>query len=393
MTAAKPRPPIVPGETRAYPVLPLRNIVVFPHMIVPLFVGREKSIKALEEVMRSDTFILLATQKNASDDDPATSAIYEMGTLASVLQLLKLPDGTVKVLVEGAARARVARYTDRAEYYEADAVVAADTAGEQVEAEALARSVVNEFENYVKLNKKVSPEVVGVVQQIDDYAKLADTVASHLAVKIPDKQAILETPIVTERLEKVLGLMESEISVLQVEKRIRTRVKRQMEKTQREYYLNEQMKAIQKELGDEEGKDELAEIEDKIKKTKLKKDLKLAQEILDNDHFGLEKVKERIVEYLAVQQRANKLTGPILCLVGPPGVGKTSLGRSIARATGRDFVRVSLGGVRDEAEIRGHRRTYIGSMPGKIIQSMRKAKSSNPLFLLDEVDKMGTDFR
>jgi len=356
-----------------------------------------------------------------------------------VLQLLKLPDGTVKVLVEGAARAKVEGYSERTEYYEAAAVVLADSSGEQVEAEALARSVINEFENYVKLNKKVSPEVVGVVQQIEDYAKLADTVASHLAVKIPDKQLILETPSVTERLEKVLGLMESEISVLQVEKRIRTRVKRQMEKTQREYYLNEQMKAIQKELGDEEGKDELAEIEDKIKKTKLskearekathelkklrqmspmsaeatvvrnyldwllsipwnkktkvKKDLKLAQEILDNDHFGLEKVKERIVEYLAVQQRANKLTGPILCLVGPPGVGKTSLGKSIARATGRDFVRVSLGGVRDEAEIRGHRRTYIGSMPGKVIQSMRKAKSSNPLFLLDEVDKMGADFR
>jgi ATP-dependent Lon protease len=439
MTSAKPKPPLVPGESRPYPVLPLRDIVVFPHMIVPLFVGREKSIRALEEVMRSDTFILLATQKNASDDDPATGAIYEIGTLASVLQLLKLPDGTVKVLVEGAARAKVEQYSDRAEYYEAAAVVLSDSSGEQVEAEALARSVINEFENYVKLNKKVSPEVVGVVQQIEDYAKLADTVASHLAVKIPDKQMILETPSVTERLEKVLGLMESEISVLQVEKRIRTRVKRQMEKTQREYYLNEQMKAIQKELGDEEGKDELAEIEDKIKKTKLskearekathelkklrqmspmsaeatvvrnyldwllsipwnkktkvKKDLKLAQEILDNDHFGLEKVKERIVEYLAVQQRANKLTGPILCLVGPPGVGKTSLGKSIARATGRDFVRVSLGGVRDEAEIRGHRRTYIGSMPGKVIQSMRKAKSSNPLFLLDEVDKMGADFR
>jgi ATP-dependent Lon protease len=439
MTSAKPKPPLIPGQTRPYPVLPLRDIVVFPHMIVPLFVGREKSIRALEEVMRSDTFILLATQKNASDDDPATGAIYEIGTLASVLQLLKLPDGTVKVLVEGAARAKVEHYSDRTEYYEAAAVVLADSSGEQVEAEALARSVINEFENYVKLNKKVSPEVVGVVQQIEDYAKLADTVASHLAVKIPDKQLILETPSVTERLEKVLGLMESEISVLQVEKRIRTRVKRQMEKTQREYYLNEQMKAIQKELGDEEGKDELAEIEDKIKKTKLskearekathelkklrqmspmsaeatvvrnyldwllsipwnkktkvKKDLKLAQEILDNDHFGLEKVKERIVEYLAVQQRANKLTGPILCLVGPPGVGKTSLGKSIARATGRDFVRVSLGGVRDEAEIRGHRRTYIGSMPGKVIQSMRKAKSSNPLFLLDEVDKMGADFR
>ena len=439
MTNPKPRPTLSPGETRAYPVLPLRDIVVFPHMIVPLFVGREKSIKALEEVMRSDTFILLATQKNASDDDPTTASIYEIGTLASVLQLLKLPDGTVKVLVEGGQRAKVLRYTDRTEYYEADAVALEDNLGERVEAEALTRSVVTEFESYVKLNKKVSPEVVGVVQQITDYAKLADTVASHLAVKIADKQAILETASVPERLEKVLGLMESEISVLQVEKRIRTRVKRQMEKTQREYYLNEQMKAIQKELGDEEGKDELAELEDKIKKTKLskearekathelkklrqmspmsaeatvvrnyldwllsipwnkkskvKKDLVLAQEVLDNDHYGLEKVKERIVEYLAVQQRANKLTGPILCLVGPPGVGKTSLGKSIAKATGRDFVRVSLGGVRDEAEIRGHRRTYIGSMPGKIIQSMRKAKSSNPLFLLDEVDKMGADFR
>src|SRR5712671_6815024 len=439
MTSAKPRPPLIPGETRAYPVLPLRDIVVFPHMIVPLFVGREKSIKALEEVMRNDTFILLATQKNASDDDPATDAIFEIGTLASVLQLLKLPDGTVKVLVEGAERAKILQYNDRVEFYEASAQVLADVTGDRVEAEALARSVVTEFEGYVKLNKKVSPEVIGVVQQIEDYGKLGDQVASHLAVKIPDKQAVLETTSVAERLEKVLGLMESEISVLQVEKRIRTRVKRQMEKTQREYYLNEQMKAIQKELGDEEGRDELAEIEDKIKKTKLskeardkathelkklrqmspmsaeatvvrnyldwllsipwnkkskiKKDLHHAQEILDHDHFGLEKVKERIVEYLAVQTRANKLTGPILCLVGPPGVGKTSLGKSIARATGREFVRVSLGGVRDEAEIRGHRRTYIGSMPGKIIQSMRKAKTANPLFLLDEVDKMGSDFR
>ncbi len=438
-SAAKPKPLLMAGESRAYPVLPLRDIVVFPHMIVPLFVGREKSIKALEEVMRSDTFILLATQKNASDDEPATDAIYTVGTLASVLQLLKLPDGTVKVLVEGAARAQVKQYTDREDYFEAEAMVLADSPGDQVEAEALARSVVNEFEGYVKLNKKVSPEVVGVVQQIEDYAKLADTVASHLAVKIPDKQVILETPTVTARLEKVLGLMESEISVLQVEKRIRTRVKRQMEKTQREYYLNEQMKAIQKELGDEDGKDELAELEEKIKRTKLskearekaqheikklrqmspmsaeatvvrnyldwllsipwnkkskvKKDLTLAEQILEADHFGLEKVKERIVEYLAVQQRANKLTGPILCLVGPPGVGKTSLGKSIAKATGREFVRVSLGGVRDEAEIRGHRRTYIGSMPGKVIQSMRKAKTSNPLFLLDEVDKMGADFR
>src|SRR5262245_34130951 len=407
MTTVKPRPLLAPGETRTYPVLPLRDTVVFPHVIVPLFVGRKKSILALEEVMRSDTFILLATQKNVSDEDPATEAIYEIGTLASVLQLLKLPDGMVKVLVEGAQRAKVVKYTDCSEYYEAEAVALGDTMGERVEAKAFARSVTNEFQNYVKLNKRVPPEVVGIVQQIEDYAKLADIVASHLALKIPDQQAILETTAVTERLEKVLGLIDSEISVLQVEKRIRTRVKRQMEKTQREFFLHEQMSAIQKELGDE-GKDELAEIEDKIKKTKLskearekathelkklrqmspmsaestvvrnyldwllsipwakrskiKKDLKLAQEILDNDHFGLEKVKERIVEYLAVQQRANKLTGPILCLVGPAGVGKTSLGKSIARATGRDFVRFSLGGVHDEAEIRGHRRTYIGSM-------------------------------
>src|SRR5476649_548154 len=439
MTTPKSRPSIVHGESHSYPVLPLRDIVVFPHMIVPLFVGREKSIRALEEVMKNDALIMLATQKNASDDDPTPDSIYETGTLASVLQLLKLPDGTVKVLVEGLERARVQKYSDRAEYYEATAIALADTDAASVEAEALARSVVSDFESYVKLNKKISAEVVGVVQAITDFAKLGDTVASHLAVKIADRQAILETLSVTARLEKVLGLMESEISVLQVEKRIRSRVKRQMEKTQREYYLNEQMKAIQKELGDDEGRDELADLEEKIAKTKLskearekaqhelkklrqmspmsaeatvvrnyldwllsipwnkkskvKKDLKAAQEILDADHFGLEKVKERIVEYLAVQQRANKLTGPILCLVGPPGVGKTSLGKSIAKATGREFVRVSLGGVRDEAEIRGHRRTYIGSMPGKIIQSMRKAKTSNPLFLLDEVDKMGSDFR
>ena len=438
MTTAKPRPPLAAGETRAYPVLPLRDIVVFPSTIATLFAGRKKSILALEEVMRSDTFILLATQKNASDDDPATEAIYETGTLASVLQLLELPDGTVKVLVEGAQRAKVVKYTDRSEYYEAEAIALGNTMGERVEAEALARSAITEFESYVKLNKKVPPEVVGAVQQIEDYAKLTDMIAAHLALNIPDGQAILETTAVNERLEKVLGLMKSEISVLQVEKRIRTRVKRQMEKTQREYFLNEQMKAIQNELG-EEGRDEIAEIEDKIKKTKLSKearekathelkklrlispmsaegtvvrnyldwllsipwnkksktnkDIVHAQQILDHDHYGLEKVKERIVEYLAVQQRANKLTGPILCLVGPPGVGKTSLGKSIAKATGRDFVRVSLGGVHDEAEIRGHRRTYIGSMPGKIIQSMRKAKTSNPLFLLDEVDKMGADFR
>src|ERR1700742_2770638 len=439
MTTPKPRPTIVHGESRSYPVLPLRDIVVFPNIIVPLFVGREKSIRALEEVMKTDALIMLATQKNASDDDPAPDSIYETGTLASVLQLLKLPDGTVKVLVEGLERARVQKYSDRSEYYEATAVALADTDANSVEAEALARSVVSDFESYVKLNKKISAEVVGVVQAKTDFAELSDAVAAHLAVKIADRQAILETLSVTARLEKVLGLMESEISVLQVEKRIRSRVKRQMEKTQREYYLNEQMKAIQKELGDDEGRDELADLEEKINKTKLskearekaqhelkklrqmspmsaeatvvrnyldwllsipwnkkskvKKDLEAAQAILDADHYGLEKVKDRIVEYLAVQSRANKLTGPILCLVGPPGVGKTSLGKSIAKATGREFVRVSLGGVRDEAEIRGHRRTYIGSMPGKIIQSMRKAKTSNPLFLLDEIDKMGADFR
>ena len=439
MTTPKIRPTIVRGVSHSYPVLPLRDIVVFPHMIVPLFVGREKSIRALEEVMKNDALIMLATQKNASDDDPNADSIYETGTLASVLQLLKLPDGTVKVLVEGLERARVQKYTDRAEYYEATAIALADTDATSVEAEALARSVVSDFESYVKLNKKISAEVVGVVQAITDFAKLGDTVASHLAVKIADRQAILETLSVTARLEKVLGLMESEISVLQVEKRIRSRVKRQMEKTQREYYLNEQMKAIQKELGDDEGRDELADLEEKITKTKLskearekaqhelkklrqmspmsaeatvvrnyldwllsipwnkkskvKKDLVAAQATLDNDHYGLEKVKDRIVEYLAVQSRANKLTGPILCLVGPPGVGKTSLGKSIAKATGREFVRVSLGGVRDEAEIRGHRRTYIGSMPGKVVQGMKKAKTSNPLFLLDEVDKLGSDWR
>ncbi len=430
----------VPTGDGTYPVLPLRDIVVFPHMIVPLFVGREKSIRALEEVMRADKQILLATQQNPSEDEPTPETIYNVGTLASVLQLLKLPDGTVKVLVEGVGRAEILRYTDNESFYEADALKLEDKVGDEVEAEALARSVIAEFESYVKLNKKVSPEVVGAVTQIDDYSKVADTVASHLAIKIPEKQELLALPTVVERLERVLGLMESEISVLQVEKRIRSRVKRQMEKTQREYYLNEQMKAIQKELGDsEDGRDELQELEEKIaktrfskearekaqnelkklrqmspmsaeatvvrnyldwllgipwgKKSKVKNDLNFAQEVLDADHYGLEKVKDRIVEYLAVQSRASKLRGPILCLVGPPGVGKTSLGKSIARATGREFVRMSLGGVRDEAEIRGHRRTYIGSMPGKVIQSMRKAKKVNPLFLLDEIDKIGMDFR
>ena len=427
------------GAKEQFPVLPLRDIVVFPYMIVPLFVGREKSIAALEEVMRADKQILLAAQKNAGDDDPATDAIYEIGTLASVLQLLKLPDGTVKVLVEGSARAKVTRYVENPNYFEAEVERVADAPGAKDELEALARSVVSQFESYVKLNKKVSPEVLGTVSQIEDYSKLADTIASHLAVKISDKQDVLETATVSERLERVFTLMESEISVLQVEKKIRSRVKRQMEKTQREYYLNEQMKAIQKELGDTDERDDIAEFEEKIENTKLskeakdkalaelkklkqmspmsaeatvvrnyldwllsipwgikgkiKKDIAEAQQILDLEHYGLEKVKERILEYLAVQARTNKLKGPILCLVGPPGVGKTSLGKSIANATGREFVRMSLGGVRDEAEIRGHRRTYIGSMPGKVIQSMKKAKRVNPLFLFDEIDKMGQDFR
>ncbi len=422
-----------------FPVLPLRDIVVFPHMIVPLFVGRERSISALEEVMRTDRHILLAAQKNAGDDDPATDAIYEVGTLASVLQLLKLPDGTVKVLVEGTQRARILRYTENPDYYEAEVERVPEIVGTKEEIEALSRSSISQFESYVKLNKKISPEVLGSLGQIEDYSKLADTIASHLAIKISEKQELLEIVKISERLEKVYALMESEISVLQVEKKIRSRVKRQMEKTQREYYLNEQMKAIQKELGDGDERDDVAEFEEKIENTKLskeardkalaelkklrqmspmsaeatvvrnyldwllsipwgvrgkvKKDLAEAQEILDKEHYGLEKVKERIVEYLAVQNRTNKLKGPILCLVGPPGVGKTSLGKSIANATGREFVRMSLGGVRDEAEIRGHRRTYIGSMPGKVIQSMRKAKRTNPLFLLDEIDKMGSDFR
>ena len=428
------------NEAATYPVLPLRDIVVFPHMIVPLFVGREKSIRALEEVMGADKQILLATQINAGDDDPETDDIYDVGTVANVLQLLKLPDGTVKVLVEGKARAKITGFAEKAEFYAAHADELPEPEEDAVEIEALSRSVVSEFENYVKLNKKISPEVVGAASQIDDYSKLADTVASHLSIKIPEKQEMLATVSVKERLERALGFMEGEISVLQVEKRIRSRVKRQMEKTQREYYLNEQMKAIQKELGDgEEGRDEMGELEERIEKTKLSKearekadaelkklkqmspmsaeatvvrnyldwllgipwgkksrikvDLNKAEGILEADHYGLDKVKERILEYLAVQSRSNKIKGPILCLVGPPGVGKTSLAKSIARATGREYVRMALGGVRDEAEIRGHRRTYIGSMPGKVIQSMKKAKKANPLFLFDEIDKMGMDFR
>lgn len=430
----------VTGDKLVLPVLPLRDIVVFPHMIVPLFVGREKSVRALENVMQDDKQILLVAQKNAADDNPETDEIYEIGAVGTVLQLLKLPDNTVKVLVEGVRRARVLRYTGNEEFFEAEIEMMDETEEVDDQLEGLARSVVSQFEGYVKLNKKVPPEVLGSIGQIEDPSKLADTIASHISIKIPEKQELLEMQSVSARLERVYSLMEGEISVLQVEKRIRSRVKRQMEKTQREYYLNEQLKAIQKELGDgEEGKDDLRELEERIAKTKLskearekalaefkklkqmspmsaeatvvrnyldwllsvpwnkksrvKKDLANAQAILDADHFGLEKVKDRIVEYLAVQSRANKLKGPILCLVGPPGVGKTSLGKSIAKATGRDFVRMSLGGVRDEAEIRGHRRTYIGSMPGKVIQSMKKVKHTNPLFLLDEIDKMGADFR
>ncbi|WP_119678490.1 endopeptidase La [Indioceanicola profundi] len=423
-----------------YPVLPLRDIVVFPHMIVPLFVGREKSVKALEDVMKDDKQILLVTQKNASQDDPSPADIYTVGTVGTVLQLLKLPDGTVKVLVEGGRRAVISKFEENEEFFQAYADVIEEKVGEQQEQEALSRAVVSQFEQYIKLNKKIPPEVLVSINQIDDAGKLADTIASHLQLKIAEKQQLLETPSVAERLEKVYAFMEGEIGVLQVEKRIRNRVKRQMEKTQREYYLNEQLKAIQKELGEsEDGKDEVAEIEERIaktklskearekamaevkklrsmspmsaeatvvrnyldwilslpwkKRTKIKKDIRHAEEILNSDHFGLEKVKERILEYLAVQQRMDKVRGPILCLVGPPGVGKTSLGKSMAKATGRNFVRMSLGGVRDEAEVRGHRRTYIGSMPGKVIQGMKKAKSSNPLFLMDEIDKLGADWR
>jgi ATP-dependent Lon protease len=407
---------------------------------VPLFVGREKSVRALEDVMKDDKKILLVTQKNAGDDDPKPDDIYNVGTVGTVLQLLKLPDGTVKVLVEGTQRAAISGFSDNEEFFEATAELLPDSDENPEEHEALARSVISQFEQYIKLNKKIPPEVLVSLNQIEEPSKLADTVASHLALKIAEKQELLELATITERLEREYSLMESEIGVLQVEKRIRNRVKRQMEKTQREYYLNEQMKAIQKELGEgEDGRDEAGEIEEKIEKTKLtkeakekatselkklramspmsaeatvvrnylewilnipwkersrvKKDLKFAENILNRDHCGLEKVKERILEYLAVQQRVGKVKGPILCLVGPPGVGKTSLGKSIASATGRNFVRISLGGVRDEAEIRGHRRTYIGSMPGKIIQSMKKAKKSNPLFLLDEIDKLGADWR
>ena len=424
----------------SYPVLPLRDIVVFPHMIVPLFVGREKSVKALEEVMSDDKQILLSSQSDPSEDDPDSDGIFKAGVLANVLQLLKLPDGTVKVLVEGVARVRITEFLENDVFFEARAQYLTEMPGDMATTEALLRSVTDEFERYAKVKKNIPEEALSAVGETSEPAKLADLVAGHLGIEVEQKQDLLETLSVSERLEKVYGLMQGEMSVLQVEKKIKTRVKTQMERTQREYYLNEQMKAIQKELGDgEEGQNEVAEMEEKIgatdlskearekaegelkklknmspmsaeatvvrnyldwilaipwgTKSRVKKDLGRAQKVLDDDHFGLEKVKERIVENLAVQQRSKKLKGPIMCLVGPPGVGKTSLGKSVAKATGREFIRISLGGVRDESEIRGHRRTYIGSMPGKIIQALKKAKTTNPLILLDEIDKMGQDFR
>lgn len=426
--------------SKIYPVLPLRDIVVFPYMIVPLFVGREKSVKALEQVMNSEKKILLVAQKDANLDEPGVDDIYRTGTLATVLQLLKLPDGTVKVLVEGVERVKITEFLATEDFFEAQTVEVLPAETSEEELEALSRSVTGKFSQYVKLNKKIPAEVIETTSEIEDEGKLSDVIASHLSLKISDKQQLLENDSVVSRLEKIYSVMESEIGVMQVEKKIRRRVKSQMEKTQKEYYLNEQLKAIQKELGEtEDGKDEISEIEAKIKKIKLSKeakekalgelkklksmspmsaesavvrnyldwilsipwnkkravknDISAAEKILNEDHYGLHKVKERILEYLAVQTRTQKIKGPILCLVGPPGVGKTSLGKSIAKATGREYVRFSVGGVRDEAEIRGHRRTYIGSMPGKVIQSMKKAGSSNPMFLLDEIDKMGSDFR
>ena len=424
----------------SYPVLPLRDIVVFPHMIVPLFVGRDKSVRALEQVMTQDKQILLSSQRDPGEDDPSEDGIFRVGVLANVLQLLKLPDGTVKVLVEGRSRVQIDRFIENESYFEAEAQLLEETHGDEDMVAALVRSVSSEFESYAKVKKNVPEEALSAIAETRNSSKLADLASGHLGVEVEEKQELLELLCVADRLERVYGLMQGEMSVLKVEKKIKSRVKTQMEKTQREYYLNEQMKAIQKELGDgEEGEGELAELEAKIAETKLskeasdkaaaelkklknmspmsaeatvvrnyldwmlslpwgvrsrvKKDLLKAQKTLDDDHYGLEKVKERIIEYLAVQQRSRKLKGPILCLVGPPGVGKTSLGKSVAKVTGREFIRISLGGVRDESEIRGHRRTYIGSMPGKIIQALKKAKTTNPLILLDEIDKMGQDFR
>jgi len=426
----------------SYPVLPLRDIVVFPHMIVPLFVGRDKSVAALETAMAADKSIFLVAQLDPANDDPDRDALYDIGVVATVLQLLKLPDGTVRVLVEGQKRARLGKLEDGGAHLSAEIEEVEDLVADDKEAAALMRSVIEQFENYARLNKKMSSDTAVQIAQIEDASRLADAVAANISIKVADKQALLVELNPARRLEMAFAFMEGELGVLQVEKKIRSRVKRQMEKTQREYYLNEQLKAIQRELGNadsEEGSDEIAELTAKLaklklskearakatgelkklktmapmsaeatvvrnyldvllglpwgKKSKLKRDIPEAEHVLDEDHFGLEKVKERIVEYLAVQARTNKLKGPILCLVGPPGVGKTSLGRSIARATGREFVRQSLGGVRDEAEIRGHRRTYIGSLPGKIVSNLKKAGTSNPLFLLDEIDKLGQDFR
>ena len=431
---------MIDSENIAYPVLPLRDIVVFPHMIVPLFVGREKSVKALEEVMKDNKQILLSSQVDPSEDQPTEESIFKTGVLANVLQLLKLPDGTVKVLVEGQTRVLITKFLENKSFFEANCEEIEETLGDEKANVALVKTVAQEFDRYAKVKKNIPDEAITTIANTSDPAKLSDLVSGHLGIEVDQKQDLLETLSVSERLEKVFSLMQGEMGVLKVEKKIKTRVKSQMERTQREYYLNEQMKAIQKELGDgEDGQNEAAELEERINNTKftaearekaeaeikklknmspmsaeatvvrnyldwllsipwgtksrVKKDLNKAQIILDKDHYSLEKVKERIVEYLAVQKRSAKLKGPIMCLVGPPGVGKTSLGKSVAKATGREFIRISLGGVRDESEIRGHRRTYIGSMPGKIVQALKKAKTTNPLILLDEIDKMGQDFR
>ena len=428
------------NETTLHPVLPLRDIVVFPAMVVPLFVGREKSVKALEVVMAEDKEILLSSQIDATEDEPTSEGIYNIGVLANVLQLLKLPDGTVKVLVEGTKRVKISNFNENEDYFEAVAEILTEEDGDIETIKALQKSVAVEFEKYAKIKKNIPEEALAAVTTAEDPRQLVDLISGHLGIEVDEKQKLLENLVISERLEQVYSHMQSEVSVLQVEKKIKTRVKSQMERTQREYYLNEQMKAIQKELGDgEDGQNEIAELETRVNDTKLskeakekaeaeikklksmspmsaeatvvrnyldwllclpwgtksrvKKDLNKAQTILDDDHYSLDKVKERIIEYLAVQQRSKKVKGPIMCLVGPPGVGKTSLGKSVAKATGREFIRISLGGVRDESEIRGHRRTYIGSMPGKIIQALKKAKTTNPLILLDEIDKMGQDFR
>ncbi len=431
--------PVLPAEKINLPLLPLRDVVVFPHMVIPLFVGRPKSIKALEVAMEAGRQIMLVAQKAAGKDEPKPDDMFEVGCVSSILQMLKLPDGTVKVLVEGIQRANTHQISDNGEYFVADVTPVPPEADSKPEVEALRRAVTQQFDQYVKLNKKIPPEILTSIAGIDDAGRLADTIAAHLPLKLENKQSVLDLFEVDKRLEKLLEQLEHEVDILQVEKRIRGRVKRQMEKSQREYYLNEQVKAIQKELGDGEEGADLEELEKKIlaakmpkearkkaeselkklklmspmsaeatvvrnyidtlvnlpwsKKTKIKHDLQFAEEVLNEDHYGLEKVKDRILEYLAVQQRVDKVKAPILCLVGPPGVGKTSLGQSVARATGRKFVRMALGGVRDEAEIRGHRRTYIGSMPGKVLQSLTKVGTRNPLFLLDEIDKLGMDFR